>query len=130
MSNKIEVKCVKPLKINGVWYKPGSIATVSTKEVGRLTLLQAIEVVKVDSNTISKSIDEAIKNPESIIEELNSIPNVSDDVAKLLYQEGYKSIVDVYEARPEELQKIKGVGKKLAKKIIDSAEQLIDLQED
>jgi len=44
----------------------------------------------------------------------------------MLYEAGYKTVQQVAEADPEDLIRIKGIGKKNVEKIQDSAEELLE----
>ncbi|MGD9963581.1 MAG: helix-hairpin-helix domain-containing protein, partial [Thermoplasmata archaeon] len=55
------------------------------------------------------------------IEELMSVPGVGDAKAHVLYKAGYKTVKDLQQADLEELAGVKGIGDKLAAKIIEGA---------
>ncbi len=59
--------------------------------------------------------------PERAMEELRRIPGVGAAKADILYEAGYHSLQDIQQASPEELSAVKGIGEKLATKIIEGA---------
>lgn len=58
---------------------------------------------------------------EKALEELQTIPGVGEAKAEALLDAGYRSLKDLQEASPEELAGVKGIGEKLAGKIIQGA---------
>jgi KaiC/GvpD/RAD55 family RecA-like ATPase len=56
---------------------------------------------------------------ERDIEELLRVPGVGEAKAEILYEAGYRSLKDLQNARVEELATVKGIGEKLANKIIE-----------
>lgn len=69
----------------------------------------------------SKPLSEPERREDGDIEELMSIPGVGDAKAHLLIQAGYRTIKDIREADRGELAEVKGIGDKLAAKIIEGA---------
>ncbi|MEW5748199.1 MAG: ATPase domain-containing protein [Candidatus Thermoplasmatota archaeon] len=55
------------------------------------------------------------------VEALMSVPGIGDAKAHELYKAGYRSVDDLQKATPEDLANVKGIGDKLAAKIIESA---------
>ncbi|MEM4275888.1 MAG: ATPase domain-containing protein [Thermoplasmata archaeon] len=60
------------------------------------------------------------------LEELQQIPGVGEAKAAILYEAGYRSIKDIQNAHVDELASVKGIGEKLAGKIIEGAQSLTD----
>jgi KaiC/GvpD/RAD55 family RecA-like ATPase len=58
---------------------------------------------------------------EKEIEELTKVPGVGETKAELLHEAGYRSIKDLQGASVDELATVKGIGEKLASKIIEGA---------
>ncbi len=58
------------------------------------------------------------------LEELKLVPGVGEAKAEILRQAGYRSIKELQKASVEDLSSVKGIGEKLAAKIIDGAIQL------
>ncbi len=73
---------------------------------------------------IPKIEPEASEPTNKEIEELKQIPGVGAAKAETLYEAGYRSVKDLQEASIEELSAVKGIGEKLATKIIDGAKEL------
>ena len=61
---------------------------------------------------------------EKEIGELRRVPGVGEAKAELLHEAGYRSISDLQGARVDELATVKGIGEKLASKIIEGATAL------
>ncbi|OGS55638.1 MAG: hypothetical protein A3K60_00895 [Euryarchaeota archaeon RBG_19FT_COMBO_56_21] len=55
------------------------------------------------------------------LEELRRIPGVGEAKAEILHEAGYRSILDVQNAKVDDLSAVKGMGEKLANKIIQGA---------
>ncbi|RLC42637.1 MAG: transcription termination/antitermination protein NusA [Candidatus Coatesbacteria bacterium] len=61
---------------------------------------------------------------ENFIEHITMIPGVGESIADSLFDSGYKTIHEVSEASPEDLVGVKGVGVKLAEKIVKEAGEI------
>jgi|GEM_PF-356996 len=61
---------------------------------------------------------------EKSLEELRKIPGVGATKAETLYDAGYHSLKDIQQASPEQLTEVKGIGDKLATKIIEGAKEI------
>lgn len=75
-------------------------------------------------NVISSGASGAVQSPTvqaGGTDELTSIPGVGQAKAEILREAGYKSIKDIQDAKAEDLASIKGIGEKLATKIIKGA---------
>ena len=66
---------------------------------------------------------------EEAREALKSIPNVGDVMARLLYNEGYRSVEDIASADVEDLVRRAGISQKTLEKIVASAREMISLPE-
>lgn len=58
------------------------------------------------------------RSDEKDLEELRQVPGVGDAKAEILYDAGYHTIKDLQKATVEELAGVKGIGEKLAAKIV------------
>ncbi len=67
---------------------------------------------------------EAKTEVEKSQEELRKIPGVGAAKADTLYEAGFHSLKDIQQASPEELSEVKGIGEKLATKIIEGAKEI------
>lgn len=56
---------------------------------------------------------------------LKTIPNVGDVMARLLYNEGYRSVEEIANADVEELARKAGVSQKMLEKIVESAREMV-----
>ena len=77
---------------------------------------------KVCPNCSEQLPSEPEASPGSGVQELMSVPGIGDAKAHVLYKAGYKTVKDLQEADPEELAGVKGIGDKLAAKIIEGAQ--------
>lgn len=130
-----KIKLTKPAKIGGRWYKPSEcvkvdkgIATdIISNKGGEFTdpdesfMPQKQTYVNPLNPGSKKTIDHA-----TIVSNLCDIDGISTDIAESLLEAGYTSITDIYDAEVEDLIKVKGIGKKSAEKIIDSACDFVD----
>ena len=66
---------------------------------------------------------------EQAREKLKMIPNVGDVMARLLYNEGYRSAEDIANADAEELTRKAGISPKTVEKIIASAREMVSTEE-
>jgi KaiC/GvpD/RAD55 family RecA-like ATPase len=74
-----------------------------------------------ENSSAGRELDEAY---DKEIQELRLVPGVGEAKAELLHEAGYRSVNDLRNARPEELAMVKGIGDKLAVKIIEGATTL------
>jgi N utilization substance protein A len=66
---------------------------------------------------------------EEAREKLKTIPNVGDVMARLLYNEGYRSVEDIANADAEELTRKAGISPKTVEKIVASAREMAPIEE-
>ena len=66
------------------------------------------------------------QSPANEDEDLLKIPGVGEAKAEVLKEAGYRSLKDIQTASVEELSAVKGIGEKLASKIIQGANDLND----
>ncbi len=62
--------------------------------------------------------------PEELLS-LVTLKGVGRVRAKLLYEAGYRTVRDIAEAEPEQLERIVGIGKQLSKELVDQARSLV-----
>src|SRR4030042_390213 len=77
-----------------------------------------------EDETDSGETDSGPGKNEDDLEELRLGPGVGEAKAETLYEAGYRSLKDLQKARVDELSAVKGIGEKLATKIIQGANQL------
>jgi KaiC/GvpD/RAD55 family RecA-like ATPase len=65
--------------------------------------------------------DQPVEGHEKDIEDLRRVPGVGETKAELLHEAGYRSVKDLQDAKVDELATVKGIGEKLAAKIIEGA---------
>jgi len=75
--------------------------------------------VLIDNNNISETDEMNIKMITSIFEKLN-VKFVSEKTVEKIYNEGYKTFLDIIKMKKEDLLKIKGIEDKLATKIYEN----------
>ena len=74
-----------------------------------------------DSETAEPAEEGSEGGPEKGLVELRQIPGIGEAKAETLYEAGYHCLKDVQGATVEELSCVKGIGEKLASKIIEGA---------
>lgn len=82
--------------------------------------------VRLASELIGWEID--VRSKESIeeaVKDLQKLKNLGPKAAESLVDAGYNSLNLLARAEPERLAKLKGIGKKKAKKIVEEAEKII-----
>jgi KaiC/GvpD/RAD55 family RecA-like ATPase len=72
----------------------------------------------------SEEADTGQDKGDSGLEALRQIPGVGEAKAETLHEAGYRSVEDVQKASVEELSSVKGIGERLAAKIIEGARGL------
>ncbi len=75
----------------------------------------------MDGDGEPQGSQEGEPGPDRAREELQRIPGVGAAKADTLYEAGYHSLKDIQQANLEELSAVKGIGEKLATKIIEGA---------
>lgn len=130
-----KLRLTKQAKIGGRWYQSGSVVKVDKAITSDLVLNDGADFTDPDEAfTVDKSVrpvnpanpDSRRKDRDTIVAELCDIDGVSTDIAENLVDAGYTTINDVYNAEPEDLVKIKGIGNKSAPQIIESAGELVE----
>ncbi len=70
--------------------------------------------------------EEAVEQPEDVSAGIEQISGIGKKTIEALIEAGYDSIEALSAVEPEELTKVKGVGKKRAEQIVEEAKKLID----
>jgi KaiC/GvpD/RAD55 family RecA-like ATPase len=80
----------------------------------------------LDPNAKEENADdvEPETEQERDLEELLRIPGVGETKAETLYDAGFHSLKDILQAGVEQLSEIKGIGEKLANKIVEGAKEI------
>lgn len=128
----MKIETIVAVQHNGTMFPPGSVMDLGEVEANRLIRLKAAVEVEQETDESSDEMQdhEAQKREyEKAIEELMPIDGINEDLADRLFDAGYKSVKDIAEADPDELQKVKGIGKKNCETIQDSADEILDAQE-
>lgn len=126
----MRIRILRSVKDGSGWHEPGAIRDFEDKEAQRLIRLRAAESISLPSddaseNTEMETISYSQEEMMEIAEELKMIDGVDEDLAYRLIEAGYVTVQSVAEAKPEDLIKIKGVGKRSVVKIQESADDLI-----
>jgi len=77
----------------------------------------------------SASLTPSAEEDDASLEELMSVPGVGEAKARTLHGAGYRTVKDLQEADHDELAAVKGIGDKLASKIIKNAQSLTNEEE-
>jgi len=75
-------------------------------------------------SNLTATADSAPAPADRALEELRQVPGVGEAKAEVLLQAGYHSIKDLQSASVDDLSMVKGIGEKLASKIIQGAKEL------
>ena len=120
----MRVRLLTSVKDERGWHDPGKILDFEDDEARRLILKKAAEPLK---EQIVDQDDEEVPEEtlEELAEKLSKIDGINEEIAYRLIEAGYPTIQSVAEAVPEDLIKIKGIGKKTVVDIQESAEDLL-----
>lgn len=77
-----------------------------------------------DALTSEDGPEDSSGNNDKDLEELRQVPGVGDAKAEILYDAGYHTIKDLQKATVEELAGVKGIGEKLASRIVQGVSEL------
>jgi hypothetical protein len=105
--------------------------TEFNEEISEFTVVEteSVQSIKNDEDLIIEDESHHIKKEKKSIENIEKkkifeeFNSVNDDVAIKLYDDGYDSIYKLQKANIKDLTKIKGINKRLAKKIKDEIEK-------
>jgi DNA-directed RNA polymerase alpha subunit len=134
----VKIKLTGPVKIGKNWYDSGRVVKVNRSDAADIILNHVGEFTDPEDSFVKDDLKDLRINPsnpdankrqklrEEIISELCNVDGISTEIAENLIDSGFTSINDVFNAEEEELIKIKGIGKKSAPKIIESAGDLAE----
>lgn len=121
----MRIRILKSVKHDSSWIEPGTIMDMEDKNARRLILNKAAE--ELTDSIVDENDDEVSDNElKVIVDKLIEIDGVNNELAYRLVEAGYGDLESIANAEVKELVKIKGIGAKNAKIIIDSAEELLD----
>jgi len=118
------IQLTRSVKIGGEWKQPGSTIEVPDDDAKRLVVLKA--ATQIERSAEIHTDDEL----EESFNDLEGIDGVSAELARTLHEAGYKTIQQVAEAEPEDLIRLKGIGRKTVETIQDSAQELLEEEEE
>jgi KaiC/GvpD/RAD55 family RecA-like ATPase len=75
-------------------------------------------------SSLKEAAGEAPAQGDKALDELRQVPGVGEAKAEVLLQAGYHSIKDLQSASVDDLSMVKGIGEKLATKIIQGAKEI------
>lgn len=124
----MNIKLVRDVKHNHVLYPAGRTigSKVITDKEAR-TLIRKGAAIDLSGEQVEELDDD---DQTLVIAQLTEIDGINDDLAARLVDAGYQSIEAVANANPEDLQKVKGIGKKNVTDIMESAESLLESDDD
>lgn len=128
----MRIRMLTSVKDGSGWIQPGAVRDISDEEANRLIRLRAAEPVKVPTPSEDPEIvadeDEEYSEEEliAISDSLKEIDGVNEEISYRLIEEGFVSVESIVDAEPEDLIKIKGVGKRNVGKIQESAADIVD----
>ncbi|UCD92005.1 MAG: tetratricopeptide repeat protein, partial [Methanobacteriota archaeon] len=107
------------------WIRRGDVHFELNNSDGALESYKEAENLKPDSERVKKRIELLAAPSKSVaIKDLRRIPGIGKSKAVILYEAGYMSIEDLREASVTKISKVKGVSKKMAKKIKDHLKEM------
>lgn len=121
----MQVKLLVSAKVDGEWKKPGAVVDLPDDEAKRMFRLNAAQrpsKVEVGNNSDTYTREEV----DGIIEKLIEVEGIDDKLVGDLIDAGYTDVELLMNAEVADLCAIKGIGKKTAEKIIQSAGELAE----
>lgn len=133
----IKVKALMSIQDVRTLHLPGSIFFISKEDYDYLSGLKPPRVLRIEEDSIidelnnqeiidNENYDDNIASEENKPDDLTLIEGCNVFVAQKLIDSGYKTILDLSIADPNELSKIKGIGKNKALTIVKNAQALIE----
>ena len=119
----MKIRTIHSIKLNGNWVIPGSCIEVDDDIARSLIRKNAAEVFEIPEFELPES-------NTSIVETLCQLEEVNVELANRLIQAGYTSIKSIADAEPDDLKKVKGIGKKTVAKIQESADDILSEEDD
>lgn len=118
------IQLLRAVKHDGTEYAPGrklDDKTISDKDAR--TLIRKGAAIDISADAVEELDDDDVTLATA---QLIEIDGVNEDLAGKLINAGYASVEAVANANPDDLQKIKGIGKKNVTDIMESAESLLE----
>lgn len=128
----MKIRLLVLVKDGKTWYEPGSILERSDEEANSLIFQRAAEalvdtpIINVAEGEVASVKEVSEEDLSEMAEELMKVDGITREIAYRLIEVGFQTVQAVAEARPEDLQEIKGLSKKKIATIQESAEDLID----
>ena len=114
--NELEPKVAVPA-VSGIWANTDSSRAMSLEETEKRKGVPTAE----EKKTKKEAKKEKKSKKELLLEELTG---VGEKTISALKEAGFKTLQDIAKASVEELVKVKGIGEKKAKKLIEEAKKL------
>lgn len=124
----MKVQLLRSVKDDSGWHESGAIIDYEdqlAKKLIRQHVAVAISTPAIGESAFVNEVSMVADDTERL-EQLMTIDGVSSDIASKLLSAGLRTVQDVAEAQLETLTAIKGVSKKLANKIRESADDVLD----
>lgn len=128
----MKIRLLVSVKDGKTWYEPGTILERSSEEANALIVQRAAEalgdtpVLNPEEGKVASVTEASEEDLSEMAEELMKVDGITREIAYRLIEAGFQTVQAVAEARPEDLQEIKGLSKKKIATIQEAAEDLID----
>ena len=125
----MQVKLLVSAKVGGEWKKPGAVVELLDDEARRLFRLEAAQrpsVIEVGSSSDTYTREDV----DDMIEKLIEVEGVDNKLVGDLIDAGFTDVELLMNAEVNDLCQIKGIGKRTAERIIDSAAELAKLSDE
>lgn len=122
----MNIRLLRSVKHDGVWHDPGARLPMDDRQARTLIRKKAAESMEDISSP--EDIDE--EEVSDAVEALMEIDGVNDELANRLIEAGFVTVEDVANADPDDLKKIKGIGKRTVVEIQESADDLVSSSDD
>lgn len=127
----MRVRLLRSVKVDKTWMEPGLVCDLEDEIAESLICQKAAELLEepimvADSEEDETGREATTEELAEMAEELTKIEGINTDLAYRLIEAGFATVQSVAEAFPEDLMKVKGIGKKSVSAIQESAEDIID----
>lgn len=124
----MKVQLLRSVKDGSGWHESGAIIDYEDQLAKKLIRQHVAAALATPAIGESVFVNEASADADDTerLEQLMTIDGVSSDIASKLLSAGLRTVQDVAEAQLETLTAIKGISRKLATKIRESADDIVD----
>jgi len=110
----VEVQALYSIKYNGKYYEPKTVFPMDIETASKLNDQEPAKVLVLEDVELS----EGNKDNSEVKELFMQLDNMEESFADQLIEKGFDSFEKLQEAKEQDLLNVKGIGKKLAGKLI------------